>query len=108
LGVRHFLIPDPGKGAIHQIGPYLLAPARHSSSSGCASTTAGATIVPRAFACGRGCGSADGIALGLHTPCPAVARLPATRPPAASTAPTSPRYPRPNLGSTATVVDNVV
>ncbi len=23
LGVRHFFIPDPSKGAIHQIGPYL-------------------------------------------------------------------------------------
>ena len=23
LGVRHFFIPDPGKGAIHQIGPHL-------------------------------------------------------------------------------------
>jgi hypothetical protein len=41
----------------------------------------------------RGCGSAGGVALGLHTPCPAVARLPAACPPAASKAPTSPRYP---------------
>ena len=38
----------------------------------------------------------------------AAARLPAVRPPAASTAPTSPRYPRLNLDATATVVDDVV
>ena len=26
LGVRHFFIPDPSKGAIYQIGPYLSFP----------------------------------------------------------------------------------
>src|ERR1022692_3320322 len=81
LGVRHFFIPDPGKGA---------------------------TILPPAFASGLECGFGDGVSLALRTPCPEVAHLPAAHPPGASTVPTTPRYPRLDLDATATVVDDVV
>jgi len=83
-------------------------PSGSSSSSGYASTTAGATILPPAFAFGRECGSGDGVLLALRIPYPPVAHLPAARPPAASTVPTTPRYPRLDLDATATVVDDVV
>ncbi len=71
------------------------------------STTTGATMLPPAFASVRACGSVDGVPLVLRTPCPEAARLPVVRPPAASSVPTPPRYLRPDLDATATVVDDV-
>ena len=61
-----------------------------------------------AFAFGHEHRSGDGVPLALRTPYPEVARLPVTCPPAASTVPTAPRYPRLDLDATATVVDDVV
>src|SRR5258708_6342823 len=60
------------------------------------------------FAFAHGCGSEDAVLLGLRTPCPEVAHLPASHPTGASTVPTTPRYPRLDLDATATVVDDVI
>src|SRR5678815_5370509 len=82
----------------------LLAPACHSSSFECVSTTADATPLRPVFARAPACGSADIVRLAPHKSCPAVAHLPAVGRPDASTVPTSPQYPSLNLRATAMVV----
>jgi len=104
-----FLIPDPVKGAIHQLAAPL-APARRSSSSGmCFNNRTGAKILPRAFVAFGPTNAAlgDGVPLALSRTRVPSSRLPEACPPGGIHGSHSPRYPAARPRCHRTVVDDV-